>query len=139
MYKDESVVTKPEALSKRGGAFYSKIAIDLVTSLMGLNDQTHIVNVLAGDCVDGIGAGQVVEISAQITKDKIVPLKVDPPEPKILGLMQSVKAYENTSSRSGYFTQLRCRPDGAGDTSVVRSRKGQTRPGRSCENQQTGT
>ncbi len=101
MYKDESVVTKPEALSKRGGAFYSKIAIDLVTSLMGLNDQTHIVNVLAGDCVDGIGAGQVVEISAHISKDKIVPLKVEPPEPKILGLMQAVKAYETLAVEAG--------------------------------------
>lgn len=100
-YADETIVTKPPELEKRGGAFYSKIAIDLVDAIHNDKQEEHIVNIPAGDCVEGIGKKQTVEIAATIGKDAIVGKKVEPVHPKILGLMQQVKAYESLAVMAG--------------------------------------
>jgi alpha-galactosidase/6-phospho-beta-glucosidase family protein len=45
MYADETVDTKPELLSRRGGAFYSEAAVELLASLLGTSaNDRHVVN-----------------------------------------------------------------------------------------------
>ncbi len=100
-YADESVVTKPPELEKRGGAFYSTIAVDLIDAIYNDRRKEHIVNVPSRGAVSGIGDDQTVEIAALIGKDGAEVLPVDPVEPKILGLMQQVKAYETLAAEAG--------------------------------------
>ena len=95
LYADTSVVTKPEILSQRGGAFYSKIAIELVEALVRDEPTRHIVNLAAEDAFPGIGPTQTVEIPADISSKGIRPIPLEEPlAPHMLGLTQTVKAYE---------------------------------------------
>ncbi len=100
-YADESIVTKPPELEKRGGAFYSKIAVDLMDAIYNDRGTTHVVNLANQDAVDGIGADQTVEIPAVIRRDSVTPVRVGAVEPKIAGLMQQVKAYETLAVEAG--------------------------------------
>lgn len=100
-YADPTVVTKPEELEKRGGAFYSKIAIDLIEAIWKDTHSVHVVNLPNQGAVDGIGYDQTVEIPAVITKNGAKPIVVGQVEPKIAGLMQQVKAYESLAVQAG--------------------------------------
>lgn len=93
-YADPAVVTKPAELEKRGGAFYSLVALDLVDSIANDKGDLNIVNIPNAGAIDGIGPDQTVEIPAVITRNGAVPLHVGAVETRILGLMQQVKAYE---------------------------------------------
>lgn len=100
-YADPSVVTKPAELEKRGGAYYSKIAIDLIDAFYNDLHEEHIVNLPNRGAIDGIGYDQTVEIPAVISKLGAKPLVVGAVEPKIAGLMQVVKAYETLAVEAG--------------------------------------
>ena len=101
LYADPSVCTKPEMLSRRGGAYYSKIAIELVEALLRDEPTTHIVNLAAQDAFPGIGPAQTVEIPAEISRAGIRPLPLQEPlAPHLLGLTQTVKAYETLTVRA---------------------------------------
>ena len=100
-YADPDVVVKPPELEKRGGAFYSKIAVDLIDAIWNDKQEQHIVNIPNQGAVPGFGDSQTVEIAATIGKHNIVPLPVSPVEPKIMGLMQAVKAYETLAAKAG--------------------------------------
>ena len=100
-YADESVVTKPPELGERGGAFYSTIAVDLIDAIWNDRNEEYIVNIPNRGAVDGICEDQTVEIPAIVGRESIKPVKVDPVDPKILGLMQQVKAYETLAVLSG--------------------------------------
>src|SRR5690606_28136271 len=45
IYADSAADTKPEALSRRGGALYSEAAVQLMASLVGSRPGRHVVNV----------------------------------------------------------------------------------------------
>ena len=100
-YADPAVTEKPPELSKRGGAFYSHIAINLMDSIWNDKGETHIVNIPNQGAVDGIGEDQTVEIPAVIRKSGAIPLRIGKVEPHILGLMQQVKAYETLAAEAG--------------------------------------
>jgi len=100
-YADESIVTKPPELEKRGGAFYSKIAIDLLDAVWNDRGTNHIVNIPNQGSINMIGHDQTVEIPAIIKKDGAHPLDIGEVEPEILGLMQQVKAYETLAAEAG--------------------------------------
>jgi 6-phospho-beta-glucosidase len=100
-YADPAIVTKPEELEKRGGAFYSKIAVDLVDAIWNDKGETHVVNVPNRGSIVGIGADQTVEIPAVIRRDGAHALPVGEVEPKIMGLIQQVKAYETLAVEAG--------------------------------------
>ncbi|MGO7984260.1 6-phospho-beta-glucosidase, partial [Rhizobium johnstonii] len=46
LYADPSVDTKPPQLEKRGGAYYSEAAVDLLASLRADRGDVQVVNVL---------------------------------------------------------------------------------------------
>ena len=100
-YADETVVKKPPELEKRGGAFYSKVAVDLIDAIWNDKGETHIVNLPNRGSVDGIGYDQVVEVPAVIRRDGAEPVRIGAVEPKIHGLMQQVKAYETLTVEAG--------------------------------------
>lgn len=52
-FKDESLVTKPEELMQRGGAYYSDSAAELMADIHNNVGSTHIVNTLNNGAVPG--------------------------------------------------------------------------------------
>ncbi|MBN6051490.1 6-phospho-beta-glucosidase [Nonomuraea sp. RK-328] len=96
LYADPSVVTKPEELERRGGAFYSEAAVDLLAALLGGRDDAppQVVNVRNGRTLPFLPEEAVVEVPATVTAAGAVPLPVRPVEPLYAGLIAHVSAYE---------------------------------------------
>ncbi len=101
LYRDPKQVVKPAELDQRGGAFYSKIAVDLVNTIWNDLNEEHVVNIPNKGAIFGIGEDQTVEIPAIIGRDKVEAVPVGKVEPKIMGLIQQVKAYETLAVEAG--------------------------------------
>ncbi len=93
-YRDSRVVTKPDELSQRGGAYYSKIAIDLVEAIARDLNAEHVVNVRNQGAIPNLPEANVVETVATVGRDGAVPRPTAPLEPSIRALVQQAKAYE---------------------------------------------
>jgi 6-phospho-beta-glucosidase len=93
-YADPSLDRKPEALTKRGGAFYSEAAVDLLAALTGDQSLPQVVNVTNGGTLPFLPADAVVEVPATITASGAAPLPVSPVEPLLRGLIAHVFGYE---------------------------------------------
>ncbi|MEV0203287.1 6-phospho-beta-glucosidase [Nonomuraea sp. NPDC050691] len=96
LYADPSVVVKPAELERRGGAFYSEAAVDLLAALLGGRDDSppQVVNVRNGRTLPFLPDEAVVEVPASVTAAGAVPLPVRPVEPLYAGLIAHVSAYE---------------------------------------------
>ncbi len=94
LYRDPALTSKPAVLEKRGGAFYSEAATQLVGSLMAGTGDIQIVDVRAGDSMPGFAADDVVELPARITTAGAEPLPQPALAPELLGLARHVAAYE---------------------------------------------
>jgi 6-phospho-beta-glucosidase len=94
MYEDPALDQKPELLENRGGAYYSEAAAALVTSLFTGDEGYHYVNVRNQGLVAGLPEAAVVEVAAVVDLAGAHPRPVTPLAPELLGLVQSVTAYE---------------------------------------------
>lgn len=95
LYRDPALREKPAALEKRGGAWYSEVAVSLVDAIANNKGEQHIVNVANSDCLDFLPADAVVEVACQVDKDGAHPLPVRGfANRHIKSLMQVVKGYE---------------------------------------------
>jgi 6-phospho-beta-glucosidase len=94
VYRDPSTKEKPEALAKRGGANYSRAAFELIRAIHLDLSEVHVVNVQNQATVACLPPECAIEVACRIDKKGAHPLPLDPPEPRIRGLMQHVKAYE---------------------------------------------
>ncbi|WP_112262682.1 6-phospho-beta-glucosidase [Lentzea terrae] len=95
IYSDLSVVTKPEQLSQRGGAYYSEAAVQLVHALTGGGGaEKHVVNVQNNGTLPFLPDDAVIEVSSTVDNNGGTPLPVRPVEPSISGLISHVTAYE---------------------------------------------
>ncbi len=93
-YADPQRHEMPAGLEKRGGALYSRAALDLIRAIQHDENSVHIVNVGNGSTLGCLPATAVVEIPARIGAHGASPLPRADPPPSIRGLMQHVKAYE---------------------------------------------
>ncbi|MES2201880.1 MAG: 6-phospho-beta-glucosidase, partial [candidate division FCPU426 bacterium] len=94
LYRDPSLRTKPEQLSKRGGSNYSTVAVSLVSAIANDKNEKHIVNVKNGSSLPDLPPDSVVEVPCYIGKKGATPLAMGRLEPKIRGLIAQIKAYE---------------------------------------------
>lgn len=93
-YKDPTVVTKPDELNKRGGAYYSKIAVELIDAIVNDRQLEHVVNVKNQGAIPDLPDHNVVEIPSIVGKDGAKPIPTEPLEPSVRALVQRAKAYE---------------------------------------------
>ncbi|MEV4319895.1 6-phospho-beta-glucosidase [Actinocrispum sp. NPDC049592] len=94
-YADPDVVTKPESLAKRGGAYYSEAAVQLVHALTaGGPAEEHVVNVRNNGAMPFLPDDAVIEVPATVDGKGAAPLPVKPVEPRFSGLISHVTAYE---------------------------------------------
>lgn len=94
-YENLQLNEKPQELEKRGGAYYSKVAIEVLTALAGGPDVVHAVNYPNNGTVKNYPVGQVLEISSHITKGKVAQSSTITSIPTpVVGLINLVKNYE---------------------------------------------
>ena len=102
MYRNPNLDTKPKLLERRGGAFYSEAAAQLIASLHDGRGDVQVVDIRNGPPLGGSGPralpdlpdDAVVEVPARITREGAIPLELGPLAPEMRGLVQAVKAYE---------------------------------------------
>ena len=95
LYADPTLAEKPELLGRRGGAFYSEAAVELLASLFGRgpNDR-HVVNVRNGGALPFLADDAVVELPARVGPDGLTTVDVPSLDPIHRGLVAHVSAYE---------------------------------------------
>jgi len=94
LYRDPSLNTKPALLERRGGAYYSEAATQLVAALATGSGDVQVVDVRNGGTLAGLGDDDAVEVPARIEASGPVPVPQEPLAPELLGLVQHVAAYE---------------------------------------------
>ena len=93
-YADPTLTEPPADLMKRGGAYYSTLATQLINSHFNDLGQIHVVNVRNNGAVKEWPADWVLELPAQVDGDGIHPLPADPLPASCFGLISQVKMYE---------------------------------------------
>ena len=93
-YADPALTEPPADLMKRGGAYYSTLATQLIDSHYNNLGQIHTVNVRNNGAVADWPADWVLEMPARVDKAGIHPLPADPLPAACFGLIASVKMYE---------------------------------------------
>jgi 6-phospho-beta-glucosidase len=99
MYRNPNLDEKPKLLERRGGAYYSEAAAQLIASLHDGRGDVQIVDIRNGNgrgerALPDLPDTAVVEVPARITREGAAPLAQAPLEPGMRGLVQAVKAYE---------------------------------------------
>src|SRR5215211_7448193 len=96
LYADESLAEKPALLSRRGGAYYSEAAVELLASLLGTSpNNRHVVNVRNRGTLEFVADDAVVEVPARVTPDGVEPLPMPQLDAVSRGLVAHVSAYED--------------------------------------------
>lgn len=93
-YADPAVAEPPADLMKRGGAWYSTVATQLLNAHYNDLGETHVVNLPHGGAVPGWPVDWVLEMPAVVRRSGITPLPAEPLPPAQFGLLAQVKAYE---------------------------------------------
>ena len=93
LYRDPGLAEKPPLLERRGGAFYSEAAAQLVASLASGTGDAQVVNVRNTGAIPNL-ADDVVEVAARIDAEGAHPIPVAPLDQDMLALVQHAKAYE---------------------------------------------
>lgn len=93
-YADPALTEPPADLMKRGGAYYSTLATQLIDSHYNDLGQVHVVNTRNDGAVASWPADWVLELPASVDRDGIHPLPAAPLPPAVYGLVAQVKMYE---------------------------------------------
>ncbi|WEK62762.1 MAG: 6-phospho-beta-glucosidase [Candidatus Microbacterium colombiense] len=94
LYADPSIDTKPEILEKRGGAFYSEAAIELLIAIRGGTDVPRVVNLRNDGVLPFLPDDHVIEVPARHVDGRFVAEPVAPLPDDISGLISAVAGYE---------------------------------------------
>jgi 6-phospho-beta-glucosidase len=93
-YSEPERVVPPPDLMKRGGAYYSTLATQVINAYTNDLGLVEVVNVRHGGAVNGWPAEWVLELPCRIDRAGIHPLPTKPLPPVCFGLLAQVKAYE---------------------------------------------
>jgi 6-phospho-beta-glucosidase len=118
-YADPKLVTPPPDLMKRGGAYYSTLATQVINTHHNNLGQIEIVNVRQNGAVPGYPQDWVMELPCKIDRAGVHPLPAEPLPPVCYGLLAQVKSYEIltaeaavTGDRSTLYKALLAHPLG---------------------------
>jgi 6-phospho-beta-glucosidase len=93
-YADPTLKEPPEDLMKRGGAYYSTLATQILAAHYNDLGETHIVNAPHRGAVTGWPEDWVLEMPCRVDALGIHPLAVAPLPLVCFGLLAQVKSYE---------------------------------------------
>lgn len=93
-YGDPANTEPPADLMKRGGAYYSTVATQLLNAHYNDLGETHVVNIRQNGSVPGWPADWVLEMPARVKRSGITPLPAEPLPMATFGLIAQIKSYE---------------------------------------------
>jgi 6-phospho-beta-glucosidase len=93
-YANPAISSIPDGLMKRGGAYYSTAATQLINSHCNDLGEVHIVDVRHQGAVPGWSADWVLELPCRVDRAGVHPLPARPLLPACAGLLAHVKSYE---------------------------------------------
>ena len=93
-YADPNLTQPPADLMKRGGAYYSTLATQLLNAHYNDLNEEHVVNTVHGGAVAGWPDNWVLEMPVTVGKTGIKPLPALPLPQACYGLVAAVKSYE---------------------------------------------
>ncbi|HEX7620548.1 MAG TPA: 6-phospho-beta-glucosidase [Anaerolineales bacterium] len=93
-YADPDLKEPPADLMKRGGAYYSTVATQLLNAHYNDLGETHIVNTRNNGAVKEWPANWVLEMPAKIGHNGVQPLPAEPLPLVCFGLIAQLKSYE---------------------------------------------
>ena len=100
LYKDPNLAIKPPQLEKRGGAYYSDAACNLISSIYNDKGDIQPVNTRNNGAISSFEDDSAVEVNCVITKDGPKPIAVgDLPVP-VRGLVQQIKSFERVAAEA---------------------------------------
>lgn len=93
-YANPALCEPPADLMKRGGAYYSTVATQLLNAHHNNLGETHIVNTRHNGAVVGWPADWVLELPCKVDRQGVHALPAEPLPPACFGLLAQVKMYE---------------------------------------------
>lgn len=93
-YANPALNEPPADLMKRGGAYYSTLATQLINSHYNDLGEVHVVNIRNDGAVQDYPSDWVLELPAKVGKHGIHPLQADPLPEACFELVSRVKRYE---------------------------------------------
>jgi 6-phospho-beta-glucosidase len=100
LYKDPNLAVKPSQLEKRGGAYYSDAACNLINSIYNDKRDIQPVNVRNNGAIAGIPDDSAVEVNCVITKEGPIPISVGALPFAVNGLVQQIKSFERVACKA---------------------------------------
>jgi len=94
IYADPAVDQKPDLLRRRGGAYYSEAAVDLMASLISDQCDVQVVNLRNDATFSFLADHVVIEVPARIGRHGPLAEPLPPIDPLYAGLIAHVSAYE---------------------------------------------
>jgi 6-phospho-beta-glucosidase len=101
MYADPKLVEKPPALMQRGGAYYSEMAVRLITSLLTDRRDAQIVITRNNGCIPDLPDTVAIEAPCVVGGHGTTPLNVGRLPQIVQPLVQAVSAYEEYAVEAG--------------------------------------
>lgn len=103
LYKNVELKEKPEELAKRGGAHYSDVACEVISSIYNDKGTVLAVNTKNNGRLKMFEDESAIEISCKITKDGPVPVDTVTDLPIFAqGLVSQIKAFERLAAEAAY-------------------------------------
>lgn len=100
LYKDENLAIKPPQLEKRGGAYYSDAACNLINSIYNDKKDIQVVNTLNNEAIRDFREDSAAEMSCVITKEGPKPLSVGYLPVAVSGLVTEIKSFEILAAKA---------------------------------------
>lgn len=100
LYKDPNLSIKPPQLAKRGGAYYSDAACEVITSIYNDKRSQMVVSTKNNGAISDLPDDVVVEVSSIITSNGPVPLSWGAFDSSSRGLLQQMKDMELTTIKA---------------------------------------
>lgn len=100
LYRDPRLAEKPALLERRGGAYYSQAAAQLIASLYDGAGDVQVVDVRNDGAIPELPDDAVVEVPARIDESGAHTFPLPSLAPEMLGLVQKAKAYERLAVRA---------------------------------------
>jgi len=99
-YQDKNRYEAPESLMKRGGAYYSTVATQLLNSHYNDLNEIHVANVRHQGAVTGWDPDWVLEMPCWVSASGILPLPTPPLPPVCTGILTQVKEFEILTAKA---------------------------------------
>lgn len=103
LYKDENLDIKPPQLEKRGGAYYSDAACNLISSIYNDKRDIQVVNTINNGAIRNFKDNQAVEVSSIITKNGPKPLSIGYLPDAVDGLVSQIKSFEMLAAKAAVY------------------------------------